>query len=34
MADLAEAAHLGERQLSRVFRTELGTTPDACPVMH
>ena len=29
VADLAEAAHLGERQLSRVFRAELGMTPAA-----
>ncbi|MEU6859649.1 DJ-1/PfpI family protein [Glycomyces sp. NPDC046736] len=27
IADLARAAHVGERQLTRVFKTELGTTP-------
>lgn len=26
VADLAEQAHVGERQLARIFRTELGTT--------
>ncbi|MFC0673000.1 GlxA family transcriptional regulator [Brachybacterium hainanense] len=29
VADLAAHVHIGERQLSRIFRTELGTTPAA-----
>ncbi|MFI8238064.1 GlxA family transcriptional regulator [Streptomyces sp. NPDC085866] len=29
LADLAEHAHVSERQLSRIFRTELGMTPAA-----
>lgn len=29
VADLAEQAHVGERQLTRIFKTELGTTPAA-----
>ncbi|WP_370468463.1 GlxA family transcriptional regulator [Streptacidiphilus sp. P02-A3a] len=29
IADLARYAHIGERQLTRIFRTELGTTPAA-----
>ncbi|MEV6168986.1 DJ-1/PfpI family protein [Streptomyces sp. NPDC051954] len=29
IADLAEYAHVSERQLTRVFKTELGTTPAA-----
>ncbi|MFH8774780.1 GlxA family transcriptional regulator [Streptomyces sp. NPDC017958] len=29
LADLAEYAHVSERQLSRIFRTELGMTPAA-----
>ncbi|MFE2410465.1 GlxA family transcriptional regulator [Kitasatospora sp. NPDC059408] len=29
VADLAAHAHVGERQLTRIFKTELGTTPSA-----
>lgn len=29
LADLAEHAHVGERQLTRLFKTEMGTTPAA-----
>ncbi|CAM5531558.1 GlxA family transcriptional regulator [Streptomyces avidinii] len=29
VADLAEQAHVGERQLTRIFKTELGMTPAA-----
>ncbi|RDI46147.1 GlxA family transcriptional regulator [Nocardia mexicana] len=29
VADLAERAHVGERQLTRIFKTDLGTTPAA-----
>ncbi|MEV7279059.1 DJ-1/PfpI family protein [Streptomyces sp. NPDC093111] len=29
LADLAETAHISERQLTRIFKAELGTTPSA-----
>jgi len=29
LADLAEVAHVSERQLTRIFKSELGTTPSA-----